>query len=98
DQVETIAQRAAEIAIDCITTSRSSSVPSPYLTVNEAAAYLRCKPQRIYNLTSAGRLTRLKDGSRVLIARQELDRCLHGETGGSIGQLRSALQRPGRRT
>jgi excisionase family DNA binding protein len=46
---------------------------SPYLNVDEAAEYLRCDRQRIYDLVSSGRLTRLKDGSRLLLLRQDLD-------------------------
>lgn len=68
--VEAIAQRAAELV-------RADSVPtlaSPYLTVVEAAEYLRCGRQRIYDLLSSRRLTRFKDGSRVLLERKELDR------------------------
>lgn len=51
---------------------------SPYLSVGEAAEYLRCKPQRIYDLLSARRLSKLKDGSRVLLLRLELDRHVAG--------------------
>lgn len=51
---------------------------STYLTVAEAADYLRAKPQRVYDLLSARRLTRHKDGSRVLVARAELDAHLSG--------------------
>src|SRR3954451_8903034 len=59
--VEAIARRAASIVEE-----RSSAVrESPYLSVAEAAAYLRAKPQRVYDLLSAGRLNRYKDGSRV---------------------------------
>jgi len=47
---------------------------SPYLTVVEAAEYLRCRPQRIYDLLSSRRLSKRKDGSRVLVERTELDR------------------------
>ena len=45
----------------------------PVETVAEAAEYLRCKPQRIYDLRSSGRLPRHGDGSRVLIRRADLD-------------------------
>jgi len=45
---------------------------APYLSVPEAAEYLRAKPQRVYDLLSSGRLARHKDGSRVLISRAEL--------------------------
>ena len=52
--------------------------PSPFLSIDEAAAYLRAKKQRIYDLVSAGRLTHFKDGSRVLVSRAELDAHLSG--------------------
>ena len=52
--------------------------PSPYLSIDEAAEYLRAKKQRVYDLVSAGRLTRFKDGSRVLVSRAELDAHLSG--------------------
>jgi excisionase family DNA binding protein len=52
---------------------------SPYLTVPEAAEYLRCKRQRIHNLTSAGKLARHKDGGRTLILRADLDALIDEE-------------------
>lgn len=51
--------------------------PSPYLTVPEAAAYLRSSRQRVYDLISSRRLPRHKDGSRVLIRRADLDAYLN---------------------
>jgi excisionase family DNA binding protein len=51
---------------------------SPFLTVGEAAAYLRSSRQRVYDLLSSRRLTRHKDGARVLISRAELDTYLGG--------------------
>ncbi|MGH3426952.1 MAG: helix-turn-helix domain-containing protein [Mycobacteriales bacterium] len=45
---------------------------SPYMSVAEAAAFLRTKRQRIYDLLSAGTLTRYKDGGRTLVLREEL--------------------------
>jgi excisionase family DNA binding protein len=45
---------------------------SPYLTIDEAAVYLRCRRQRIDDLLSQGRLSRIKDGARTLISRGEL--------------------------
>jgi excisionase family DNA binding protein len=70
DAAEAIAQRAAAIVLE-----RLSAEPriAEYLTVSEAAEYLRSKPQRIYDLLSARRLTRHKDGRRVLVSRVELD-------------------------
>jgi excisionase family DNA binding protein len=46
---------------------------SPYLNVREAAEYLRCKPQRIYDLLSSRRLMKYGDGGRPLLLRSELD-------------------------
>jgi excisionase family DNA binding protein len=43
------------------------------LTVPEAAARLRAKPHRVYDLVEDGRLPKVKDGSRVLIKRTDLD-------------------------
>lgn len=67
--VEVIAERAAAIVLE-----RLGSTPAgrEFLDVDEAAEFLRCKPQRIYDLRSSGRLSRYADGSRALIARSEL--------------------------
>lgn len=51
---------------------------SPYMTVSETAHYLRCKRQRVYDLLSSRRLTRVKDGSRTLIKRVEVETYLLG--------------------
>jgi excisionase family DNA binding protein len=53
------------------------------LTVEEAAERIRASRQRIYDLVSEGRLTRHKDGSRLLLSRRELDE--HVARGGSRG-------------
>jgi excisionase family DNA binding protein len=76
DTAEAIAQRAAAIVLE-----RLSAEPriAEYLTVSEAAEYLRAKPQRIYDLLSSGRLTRHKDGRRVLVSRAEIDAYLAGQ-------------------
>jgi len=47
--------------------------PSPYLTVADAAVYIQASRQRVYDLLSSRRLSRRKDGARVLISRAELD-------------------------
>lgn len=47
---------------------------SPFLTIVEAAEFLRTKRQRVDDLLSSGRLTRHKDGARTLIERAELER------------------------
>jgi len=74
DVMEEIARRAAEIAAG----QAPAAVPD-YLTATEAAEYLRCRPQRIYDLTSAGRVRVCKDGSRSLYRRVDLNAYLSGE-------------------
>jgi excisionase family DNA binding protein len=64
--VEEIAEKAAELVT-------AASAPSPYLNVDQAAEYLACKPKRIYNLCSQGRIPFRKDGSRTLLRREDLD-------------------------
>lgn len=68
--VEAVATRVAEMV--------GTPTVSPLLTVDEAADYLRCRPKRIYDLTSQRRLEFVKDGSRTLIRREALDRYLAG--------------------
>lgn len=44
-----------------------------WMTVPEAAEYIRAKPQRVYDLISQGRLPAGRDGTRRLLARDDLD-------------------------
>ena len=62
-----------EIAGRVLNILQARQAGSPYMSVDEAADYMRCKPQRVYDLLSARRLTRMKDGSRVLVKRDEID-------------------------
>jgi len=78
--VDRIAERAAEIMRretlgkdPCRDANSEGWGSSPYLTVAEAADYLRAKPQRVYDLLSARRLTRHHDGRRVLVSRAEVE-------------------------
>jgi excisionase family DNA binding protein len=70
--VEAIARRAAEIVLDEQQTVEVEAA-SPYLTIREAATYLRCPRQRIDDLLSARRLTRIKEGARTLVSRDEIE-------------------------
>lgn len=45
----------------------------PYLTIPETAQLLRCGRQRVDDLLSQRRLSRLKDGSRTLVSRAEVE-------------------------
>lgn len=61
-------------AIRAAVVSKDQPEPvSPYMTIIEAAEYLRCSRQRIDDLLSQRRLTRSKDGSRTLILRSEVE-------------------------
>jgi excisionase family DNA binding protein len=71
--VEAIAERAAELVLERIAAESSSPRLPDLMTPAEAATYMRCARQRIYDLLSAGRLSRRKDGSRVLVSRAEID-------------------------
>ncbi len=72
--LEAIAARAAELVED-----RGAAAAEPWIGVEEAAEYLRCKPQRIYDLVSQGRLEHRKDGRRLLFRRSWLDEYLEQE-------------------
>jgi excisionase family DNA binding protein len=61
----------AAIAAAVASTSEPETL-SPFMTIAEAAEFLRCKRQRVDDLLSARRLTRFKDGARTLVSRAEL--------------------------
>ena len=69
--LEQLAERVADILEQRSRLAETND--SRWLTVAEAADYLRCSRQRIYDLRSSGRLSRHGDGGRALIDRQELD-------------------------
>jgi excisionase family DNA binding protein len=56
----------------------NTAAPSPYMTVIEAAEFLRSSRQRIHDLLSARRLQRYKDGARTLVRREEIERYVAG--------------------
>jgi excisionase family DNA binding protein len=62
--VELVIERIAEDQVP---------VEDGWLTVAEAADYLRCPKSRIYGLVSARRIPFEKDGSRTLFRRSKLD-------------------------
>jgi excisionase family DNA binding protein len=84
--VDIVVERAAELVLERVGSLNGSEPPeppSPYLSVEEAAAFLRCNRQRVYDLLSSGRLTRFKEGvntagpkarsSRTLVLRAEVE-------------------------
>lgn len=69
EAIEAIARRAAELVLERIDELQPAS---DWLTVDEAAAFLRCEKQRIYDLRGDGRLSRFMEGGRALVSRREL--------------------------
>jgi excisionase family DNA binding protein len=65
-----------EAALDAIAVALAGREPplppSPFMTVPEAAEYLRCSRQRVDDLLSQRRLRRYKDGARTLVSRDEV--------------------------
>ena len=72
--LDLIAKRAAELI------ERPAAEADPWLTVEQAAGYLACKPKRIYDLCSQRRVPFAKDGSRTLLRRTDLDAYLEGSS------------------
>jgi len=73
DDVERIAQRVVALSAD------GHGSRDPWLDVDEAAEYLRCSRQRIYDLASTGRLAAGKDGRRSLFRQSVLNTYLEEE-------------------
>lgn len=69
EAIDAIARRAAELVLERLD---AASPAGEWLTIDEAAVFLRCKPRRIYDLRSDGRLGRYSEGGRALVARHEL--------------------------
>jgi excisionase family DNA binding protein len=67
--LEAVAERVVELLAE----RAPAASGSPYLSVAETAEFLRADRQRVYDLLSSGRLSRIKDGARVLVARAELE-------------------------
>ena len=64
-RVSELEQRLAEI--------NQPTEPSPYLSIPEAATWLRTSRQAIDDMLSAGKLRRHKVGTRTLVARTDLE-------------------------
>lgn len=64
---------------------RPESARSPLMTIPEAATHLRCSRQRIDDLLSQRRLTRVKDGRRTLVRREEIETYLASGVCGTQG-------------
>ena len=51
-------------------------IESPYLTCEEAAAYVRTTKNGIYSLVKRGRLKPMPGSGKLLFTREALDACL----------------------
>jgi excisionase family DNA binding protein len=69
--VEAIAARVAALLAEQL-----PNRPEPYMSVEEAATYLGCKPKRVYELVGQDRLAHFRDGRRLLFRRTDLDAAL----------------------
>ena len=70
----------AERVVDLLAERLPGTAPrtSPWMTVAEAAEYLRWPRERLYKLTAAGAIPHRKHDGRVLLHRDELDEWLDG--------------------
>jgi excisionase family DNA binding protein len=59
--------------------NREGAGSSELLSVAEAASVLRCKPQRVYDLHSAGRLPHTVEGGRAVVRRSDIERLVEEE-------------------
>jgi hypothetical protein len=73
DVVDRVAERLAQ-KLEERGLRPDEAAQAELLSVPEAAAVLRCKPQRVYDLRSAGRLPRTTEGGRAVVRRSDLDR------------------------
>lgn len=69
----------AERVVNLLDEREHGRPASPWLDVEEAAAYLRASKQRIYDLVSAGELNPARDGRRLLFRREQLDALITGD-------------------
>src|SRR4051812_20177195 len=70
--VDSIARRVVELLEPAVALGPSS----PWLGVDEAAEYLRCSKQAIYDRVNQGALHPGRDGRRLLFRRERLDEYL----------------------
>ena len=72
EQLAQIAERAAALV------SAVTPAASPWLNVADAADWLRCGKDRIYDLIALGKLHPRRDGRRVLLHRDDIDAYIEG--------------------
>ena len=78
--VEAIARRTAELV------GEAGPAASPWMTIDEAAQYLRWPKHSLYKLTGAGAIPHRKHGNRILFHRGELDDWLEDYREGPVSR------------
>jgi predicted DNA-binding transcriptional regulator AlpA len=71
--LDEIVERVAERVARRLEARNARPLDSDLLSVPEAAVVLRCKPQRVYDLRSAGRLPRTVEGGRAVVRRSDIE-------------------------
>lgn len=71
--LDEIVERVAERIARRLEARDAQSHYGELLSVPEAATVLRCKPQRVYDLRSTGRLPRTVEGGRAVVRRSDID-------------------------
>jgi excisionase family DNA binding protein len=77
--LDEIADRVADRLASRLHAAQPQPPVTPWLTASEAAEYLRCGKQRLYNLKAAGRIPYHREGDRLLFHRRELEEWLDSE-------------------
>jgi excisionase family DNA binding protein len=81
DDLRQLADRVADLLAERgLNGAGAPADPDPWLDVDSAAEYLACKPKRLYDLKSQGRIRFARDGSRLLFRRSWLDEYVEGES------------------
>jgi hypothetical protein len=73
EAIERLAERVADLLEERARPQAGNGLPE-LLSVGEASEMLRCKPQRVYDLRSTGRLPRTTEGGRAVVRRVDLER------------------------
>lgn len=76
--IEAVAERVVEL-IEQRAGGATAGATSPYLTVGEAAEYLRVAPQGVYDRVASGALVPCRDGRRLLFKPDDLRAYVEGQ-------------------
>ncbi len=90
--LELVAQRAAQLVLE---RQRQQPEPrSPWLTLPEAAEYLRVSERTLERFIARGRVRAATVGRRRIVHRGELDRLAHAATGEDATPATPTRRRP----